>query len=451
MSFLLVTGLTLFSFNIYWLYSRYREDDFYLRLRQAALNLEQLIFTKGISAQQLQLVEALQEDPYARRQLIIYDSTGTVLFQTKGSVSHLTARRKADVFKKEVEFRNNGYERTLFASRNNPARRLLILEAAGYDVSGYAKQGKLRNTLIAGSLALILLQGLASGYFIRRDLSPLHRIVTHMRAFSSTSFHQRLSEASLPNEIGQLAGAFNDLLDRLEQAYRQQLNFVSYASHELRTPLSILLSNAQVTLLKPRTPPQYIQALESFEQDVNQMISLVNSLLELARLNAQAQSVAMAPVRVDEPLWAAADLLRQSQADYHITIDFETVTDSDQALSLKGNARLLTLAFKNLMENACKYSPDQKVQVLIGFSGHRIRIDFADGGMGMSAGEVEHIFDAFYRTERTEEKSGYGLGLPLVKRILEIHQGTLQVHSTVGKGSVFTVSLPSTPEVIPVI
>ncbi len=443
MSFLLITGLTLFSINIYWFYSHYREDDFYLRLRQAALNLEQLIFTKGINRQQLQLVEALQEEPYNQRQLIIYDSTGSILFKTQGAIAHLTTKRKAEVFRNEVEFRKDGYERTLFLSRNNPAKQLLILEAAGYDVSGFAKQRNLRNTLIAGSVVLILLQGLASGYFIRRDLSPLHQIASHMHAFSSTSFHQRLSEASLSNEIGQMARAFNELLDRLEHAYLQQLHFVSYASHELRTPLAILLSNAQVTLLKQRTTQEYIQTLEAFQDDVNQMIALVNNLLELARLNAQAQSVAMVSLRLDEQLWSAADLLRQNRPEYHLSLDFETVPDSDEAISVQGNARLLTLAFKNLMENACKYSPNQKVQVRIRFSENQIHVDFSDEGMGISETELEHIFDAFYRTPGTSEKSGYGLGLPLVKRILEIHQGRIQVHSVVGQGSVFTVTLPS--------
>ncbi|MDJ1496137.1 HAMP domain-containing sensor histidine kinase [Cytophagaceae bacterium DM2B3-1] len=446
MSLLLITGLVLFSVNIYWFYSNYREDEFYHRLRQAALNMEQLIFTKGSSKEQLRLLEALQDDPYSKRQIIIYDSIGTILFRSTGAVAHLNEAYQKQVLKKEVEFRKDGYERTLFVSRNNPSRKLLILEAAGYDLGGFNKQKKLRTTLILGSLILIALQGLATWYFMRRDLLPLSRIASQMKQISGPTFHQRLSESNLNNEIGQMSHAFNELLDRVEKAYQQQFNFISYASHELRTPLAILLSNSQVTLFKERTTEEYVQTLKSFQDDVNQMILLVNSLLELARLNADAQSVSFSCLRLDEQLWAASDLLKENHPDYQIHIDFATIGDTDEAMLVMGNARLLMLVFKNLMENACKYSSNKKVVVNIQAGQQQVLVNVCDEGIGMSAAELEHIFDAFYRNGQHSKIAGYGIGLPLAKRILEIHRGSIVVQSVKDKGSVFTVTLPTWKE-----
>lgn len=110
---------------------------------------------------------------------------------------------------------------------------------------------------------------------------------------------------------------------------------------------------------------------------------------------------------------------------------------------VSGNAELLVLVFRNLMENACKYSSDNRVETKISFNNNKVKIDFIDKGVGMSKQETEHIFEAFYRTEKTKEISGHGIGLPLTQRIVEIHSGTIMVQSEEGFGSIFTVEFPT--------
>lgn len=440
---ILSVALIIFSANIYLFYSNFRENEFYLYLKNNAITLEKMIIDKGLSGEDVQTLDDMKENIYTQEQFIIYDSTGAIIFKSRYAVTHLTDKIRKELFKHEIEFKKDGYERTLFLSRNNKNKQLLIIEAAGYDLSGFNKQRNLLYILIISSGLLITLITLITRFYIRKDLYPIGQIAKRMKKISSKNLQSRIPESNLDNEIGQMAHTFNDLLDRLDYAYKQQRNFVSYVTHELRTPLSILLGNAQVTLMKERSVDEYKQTVENFQVDINNMISLVNSLLELARMNADAQSVPFSELRVDDVLWAASDLVKKNQPDRHISIEFHEIPENDESMIVSGNAELLVLVFRNLMENACKYSSDNRVETKISYNNNKVKIDFIDKGVGMSKQETEHIFEAFYRTEKTKEISGHGIGLPLTQRIVEIHSGTITVQSEEGLGSIFTVEFPT--------
>ncbi len=439
---ILSIALVMFSANIYLFYSNFRENEFYRYLRNNAITLEKMIIDKGLSGEEVRMLDDMKENIYTQEQFIIYDSTGAVIFKSRYAVTHLTDKLRKEVFKHEVEFKKDGYERTIFFSRNNKLKQLLIIEAAGYDLSGFNKQRNLLYILFISSALLIGIIMFTTRFYIRKDLKPIGQIAKRMKKISSKNLQSRIPESNLDNEIGQMAHTFNDLLDRLDYAYTQQRNFVSYVTHELRTPLSILLGNAQVTLMKERSVEEYKQTVENFQYDINDMIKLVNSLLELARMNADAQSVSFAEVRIDEVLWAASDLVKKNQPDYHINIEFDEIPENDESMIVSGNAELLLLVFRNLMENACKYSDDKRVETKISYDSSKVKIDFIDQGVGMTDQEKEHIFEAFYRNEKTKEISGHGIGLPLTQRIVEIHTGKISVQSAEGIGSVFTVEFP---------
>ncbi len=441
----LILGIALFAFSIiiYSFFSYFRKTEFNSYLESTGIYRSILVFDDKIDTNRLKNIDQnLKESAYLSRQFTIYDSLGNILYKSNGSIPHLKAELLPKVLKKRIAFEKDGFERIIFSNRENKAKKLFIIEASAYDYSGFDRQEKLLYTLIISSLVLFGIILLLSRFYIRKDLKPIGTIAKRMKSISSKNLHERIPEAALRNEIGQMSTTFNDLLDRLDASYTQQKNFVSYATHELRTPLSILLGNAQVTLMKDRTIPEYKQTVENFQIDINNMINLVNSLLELARMNADAQAVPFKQVRIDELLWEAAETLKLKQKTYKIDIVFENIPEHDEEMTISGNAELLILVFRNLMENACKYSSNQSVIVKIESTNKNIKLRFIDSGVGMSAKEMEHIFEAFYRTEKTKEISGHGVGLPLCKRILEIHQGEIKVKSEIEKGSVFTVSLP---------
>lgn len=159
-------------------------------------------------------------------------------------------------------------------------------------------------------------------------------------------------------------------------------------------------------------------------------------------MNADAQSVSFSDVRVDEVLWAASDLIKKNQPEYQISIEFDEIPDNDESMIVSGNAELLLLVFRNLMENAYKYNKNKRFETKISYEKNKLKIDFVDQGVGMTQLETEHIFEAFYRNEKTKEISGHGIGLPLTQRIVEIHAGNISVQSAEGAGSIFTVEFP---------
>ncbi len=441
---ILTAALISFATGIYVFFSYFREQEFYAYLQSTAITRSRLIFDAGVTADQFKAVDVdLKESAYLLHQYIIYDTLGNILYTSKNAKPHLDEKYKKLLFKTPLKFEKDGFERTLFLNKENAKHQTFILEAAGYDMAGFQKQKSLLLNLLIASGLLILIIVVVSRYFIKKDLKPLGKIADRMRKISSKNLHDRLPEAKLRNEIGQMSVTFNSLLDRLETSYAQQLNFVSYVTHELRTPLAILLGNAQVTLMKQRNVEEYKQTINEFLVDINSMTDLTNNLLDLARMNADSQSISFIKLRIDEIVFNAAESLKRKKPECIINIEFEEIHESEEDFWLEGNSELLTLAMRNLMENGCKYSHFQPIEVKIGSFNHTILIKIIDKGMGISDDEQKNIFEAFYRSQKNLNISGHGIGLPLTKRIIEIHSGAISIQSTIGEGTTFTVELPS--------
>ena len=217
---------------------------------------------------------------------------------------------------------------------------------------------------------------------------------------------------------------------------------MSYVTHELRTPLTIMQGQTEVTLMKDRSEIEYKNALESIKGEVQDMIKLVNELLELVRANADAHLIDLQPIRVDDLLWQARGQLLQKKPQYTIEVGFDEFPDSEE-ITVNGNAALLKMAFMNLMENACKYSNEPYVSVFIHTRKKEVEIRFVDNGFGISDKDLEHIFEPFYRSLTTKEVSGHGIGLPLTKRIIEIHLGKISIESQAEQGTNVMLVLPT--------
>ena len=184
--------------------------------------------------------------------------------------------------------------------------------------------------------------------------------------------------------------------------------------------------------------------LDALLDEVKNMIRLVNGLLELARANTGFPNLLPKyPVRLDELLWQAQSQLIHKKSDYQIDIDFADLPNQEDDLVVMGDESLLQTAFLNLMENGCKYSPNHAVTVRLAFQPQQVQITVSDQGYGIPSQYLPNIFEPFYRSDSTMTVSGHGIGLALTKRIINIHQGTIDVESTLGKGTTFRVCLPN--------
>jgi signal transduction histidine kinase len=211
----------------------------------------------------------------------------------------------------------------------------------------------------------------------------------------------------------------------------------------LRTPLAGLKSEIQVALEDERTPDEYRKVLHSLLNDTQRLIQLTNSLLQLAQSEKKEErTINFQSLRLDELIFQTQEELQTLHSDYQIHIDFEDIPENEQDITLLGNAPLLKTVFNNLMDNACKYSPNKRADVRIGFDDKNCSIRVIDRGIGIPENETQRIFEPLYRAKNATAFRGYGIGLSVCRRIVDMHRGTIQVKSQLGQGSTFEVVLP---------
>ena len=295
------------------------------------------------------------------------------------------------------------------------------------------------------TVPVALLVALAGGWFLAgRALRPVETITIAAQRIAAGDLTQRLSVPRSSDEVGRLAVTFNDMIARLETSFRQVRQFTTDASHELRTPLTVLKGETELALRRPRQAEDYKLVLESSLEEIDRMTRIVDELLFLSRADLGEVKMESIPVRLDtlvEDIQRQATLLGQEQ-DVQVTLG--TVTPA----TVQGDELRLRELLLNLVDNAIKYSqPSGKVEISLVSEGNTARLSVLDHGIGIPLEEQVRIFDRFYRADaaRAHAKKGTGLGLSICKWIAEAHHGRIEVQSTEGDGSQFTVILPLAP------
>lgn len=292
----------------------------------------------------------------------------------------------------------------------------------------------LRNTLIGLMLIYMLLVYAIGLVYARYALRPLMSMAERMERIDSFTLNERLPVHGADDEIGKLSHTFNHLLDRIDTAMKVQQNFISNASHELKNPLTAILGEIDVTLRRERTPEEYVQTMRIIEQEAGRLNHLTLRLLHLAE-TAYTDNT---PVMTEVGLGA---LMHETVADYRITHPGRTivlsVNDEDAPITVRGNAHLLSIAVSNLVDNALKFSSGD-VLLSVGRGGEGVTLTVTDNGIGIPTEDIENLFIPFFRSENARIVPGFGIGLPLVKRILDMHGADLRVTSD-DSGTVFTI------------
>jgi signal transduction histidine kinase len=237
-----------------------------------------------------------------------------------------------------------------------------------------------------------------------------------------------------------LAKTFNNMLTRVDSAFKSQEMFVANASHELRTPLTSLTGQLEITLLKDRTSQEYKNTIESVLEDIKNLNSISNSLILLIQTDLKEKEFPQMPVRVDELLFQVEQEYKTKNILYQINILYETVPDDEKYMTISGEPLLMKTCFNNLIENACKFSKNHSVNVNLSFDDEFIFIRFTNQGILDDLTDVKLIFQPFFRTNSARSYAGHGLGLAIVSKIVGLHQGTVNLKSENGE-VVFTVIL----------
>ncbi len=288
----------------------------------------------------------------------------------------------------------------------------------------------------------VLMLGLVGGWWVAtRAIRSIKDISATATKIATGDLSHRINTDDTDNELGQLAAVLNSTFARLESSFERQRQFTADASHELRTPVAVILSQAQTTLARDRGADEYREALEACQRAAQRMRRLTDSLLELARLDAAEASLLrehcdLAPI-AEECLQAIRPLSEEK------TIQLNT--DLKPAPCL-GDAGRLAQVVTNLVTNAVHHNKaGEHIRVTTGQEGDWVVLVVADTGPGIAPEDLPHLFERFYRADKSRQGGGggTGLGLTISRAIVEAHGGTIDATSNEGKGATFTIRLPA--------
>jgi len=288
---------------------------------------------------------------------------------------------------------------------------------------------------------LIVVVGLTGGWLATQSaLAPIRRLAFAVQRIIRTG----RTDARVPLEgsgdaLDELTSLFNTMLDKIEGLVTAMHGALDNVSHDLRTPLTRLRGTAEMALAAPPDADRYREALADCVEETDRVLVMLNTLMDISEAESGAMQLRREPVALPEVVERALDL-------YHEVADAKGVTldaAAPDAVVVMADRPRLEQAAANLIDNAIKYTPPGgRVDVEVTRSGDRAVLRVRDTGHGIAPDELPRIFDRLFRGDRSRAERGLGLGLSLVKAIVEAHGGTVEVESEVGHGATFTVSLP---------
>jgi two-component system sensor histidine kinase ArlS len=378
------------------------------------------------------------------KSVAIYDSNGNLYYEYSKDTNNKPQVIR-DVIRSAVMnghyFYKTGLREALAVNYTDSGDHFVVVVAA-YDQDGWAMLRQLKRIFFISLILGMIISLLAGHFFSSQLLKPVAQIISEVNEISSHNLSKRIRAGASQDELNQLAGTFNDLLDRLQEYFTAQRRFIANASHELSTPLTSISSQLEVTMQRNRSTEEYQEVLRSVYEDVVQMRQLTKSLLEIAKTGSEG-SIELNEIRIDEVLFKVMADIKKIHSDYRVELNFSDPVDNESNFLVFGNVDLLYIAIKNIVENGCKYSSDNTARVQLSFNDHSTIIEVKSKGALIQEEEMEKIFQPFYRSSTSEGKAGFGLGLALAKRIIGLNKGTLIVKANEEKENVFTIVIPT--------
>ena len=319
----------------------------------------------------------------------------------------------------------------------------IVIVCAARDELGRKNLAQLENILLLSFFAGIAITLIVGYFFSRRLLQPIKNIADEVADISAHNFARRIQTGTSRDEWHQLSSTLNDLLSRLQESFELQRRFISNASHELSTPLTSISTQLEISLQRERTEGEYRKTLQSVLEDVQRMNKLTQTLLEFAKATGDKGGLSLTLARIDEIVLEVAAIVQKQDTSWQVALRFDTLPENEEDLLVFGNPELLYTALKNIVINACKYSPDHRAEISFSVKDRGFLVVISDKGIGISAKDIGNIFQPFYRVDESRTTEGFGLGLPLAYRIIKLHKGDITVSSEEGEGTIFTIIIPS--------
>lgn len=437
-AFSLIFGIMMFV--VYVSFNDFRRDEFKLRFQKRLVFTVNFIEKANDFEREAPLFfDENSDNVLLNENIIILNAEKELVYSTLKDKKVTWDNNLLESLDKEKTIYNEHSEPEIYAAlRNIKGENYYILTSA-QDVTGESKLAFLGYTLIFSYIISVLLIWFFSYYLVSKFLQPLEVLKNQI---SDTSVHRLTTDIILKNsndEIGVLAKSFNLMTSRLDDVFQSQKDFNSSAAHEMRTPLTRMAFQLENLIQLENHSEKTKSTLQQMLQDVYQLSDLTKSLLLLSKFDKEGIATVYEEVRIDEVVFDAFESVHRNFPEFKMDFQIDEESIDDSVLTVKGVKSLLEITFINLFKNAALYSDNQEVDISIKETDFRIIVKVYSVGSIIPLEEREKLFEAFKRGSNSHNKTGSGLGLRIVKRILEYHKSDITYSSLSDRENLFTV------------
>jgi two-component system heavy metal sensor histidine kinase CusS len=291
-------------------------------------------------------------------------------------------------------------------------------------------------------LGVLLASGILASTIIaitvtKHGLRPLAEMRKTLERVGPTHLNERVAGAGWPRELQPLAATFDAMLARLEDSFKRLSQFSADLAHELRTPIANMLGEAQVALTRDRSLAEYRETIESTIAECERLSGIVDNLLFVARVDAAREPIARKRFDARAAVEKIGSFYQMIADDRHLKIS--CIGEGE----IYADPALFERAVGNLVDNALRFTPaNGSIQIALAEHATDFEVAVSDNGNGIAPEHIPHVFDRFYRAESSRGSDGAGLGLALVKSIVDLHGGSASIRSEVNQGTTITLRFP---------
>lgn len=383
-------------------------------ISQALAHINQLSFNQGEEAN-------ADGHSYERKMAIqVWDNQGNLLLTTPNAPQHALSPLKKGFFRQQ----HSNHDWYIY-SHQIPNNKYWLLVAERADIRNEITE-KMLSSLLIGSLMSLLLIAVLISWIIKNGLAPLNQLSKAMQARDLDYLQPVQLSQTPPHELKPVLQALNHLLQRLDEGLERERRFLADAAHELRTPLAVLKLQLQVAQQAP-TLNEMRQGVDNALLGVNRSTHTVEQLLTLARIEANKQTLQRESIDMvalaQEVVANLFPLALDKQQDIELLYTQETVLYT-------GNRLLLSILLRNLLSNAIYYSPmHAQISVKVEALNNGVLWAVYDSGQGVPAEDIPRLMQRFYRHQQSKDSAGTGLGLSIVQKVVELHQGKVNIYN----------------------
>jgi two-component system, OmpR family, sensor histidine kinase ArlS len=440
-----VIALTAVSLTvIYILFSEYREEEFQQQQNEKIHTTIKLIERfKRESATISYLIDQQDINDFYDEKLLVYDSSKQLIFSSLDSLEVIKVESvlvKLSPANRWIETKEGNYDLIgIYMERDNQSYYAI---SKAYDAFGYSKMYFLRNVLLAIFLFITVVVILVSLFLSNKISKPIKALAETLSKYDlSKEKTEKITIETSSNEVKRLTQRFNDLLQRTSEAFAFQKHTVHHISHQLKTPIAVLVS--ELEKIKDYTNIEDIKP--EIENQINKaktLGSIINVLLEISKIESGQQTKKQA-LRIDELFFDVIEELNAIYTDFSFEVNYVPDEINEDRLIINLNPILIRQAIQNLLTNCVSYSNNSKAEIIIDSSADcELKIQIINSGRPISAEEENFLFKHFFRGENSVGKIGFGLGLVLTKKIMQLNSATIAYSNPSDNMNVFELSFP---------